>query len=52
MTSAAAHNEEVEDFVAAEILVLQIENREFERIDDTTGSIDDTTGKKPYESCC
>ena len=49
MTYASAHDKEVEHFVGAEELMLRIEDRQLQGIDDTACGIDDATGQKPEE---
>jgi len=44
VTDASAHYEQMKDFMASEILMLAVENRELQCVDDTANSIDDTTG--------
>ena len=43
MTDASAHYEQMKDFLASEILMLAVENRELQCVDDTANCIDDTT---------
>ena len=51
MAGTSAHHEEVEDFVAAEILMLTVENRKLQCIDHTTDCVNDSAGEKPSEFC-
>lgn len=50
MACTAAHNKQVEDLMASEIFVFQIEDRELKRIDDAADGIDDAAGKQPDKS--
>ena len=49
MASAPAHYKEVEDLVAAEVLMPVVEKRQLQRVDDAAHRIDDTAGKEPAE---
>ena len=49
MTKASAHDEEVEDFVGAEILMAGVKDRELQRVDHTASSIYDAASKEPKE---
>ena len=51
MAGTSAHHEEVEDFVAAEILMLSVENRKLQCIDHTADCVNDSAGEKPSEFC-
>ena len=44
VADTSSHYEQVKDFMASEILMLAVENRELQCVDDTANSIDDTTG--------
>ena len=44
MAETSTHYEQMKDFMASEILMLAVENRELQCVDDTANSIDDTTG--------
>lgn len=50
MADTSAHNEEMEYFVGAETLVLGIEYRKLQCIDDAAYGIDDSACQKPKES--
>ena len=50
MAEASAHDEEMEDLVGAEIFMLRVEDRQFQRVDHTADGIDDAAGEKPCES--
>lgn len=50
MAETAAHDEQVEDLVGAEVFVPGIENRQFQGINDAAHRIDDAAGQKPSES--
>ena len=47
MAEASAHDEEMEDLVGAEIFMLRVEDRQFQRVDHTADGIDDAAGEKP-----
>lgn len=49
MADAARHDEQMEDFVRAEISVLRIENRKLQRIDDAAYGVEDAAGQKPQK---
>ncbi len=49
MTETSAHDEEMEDLVASEVLVLSVEDRKFQCVDDAADRVDDTTGQEPSE---
>ena len=49
MTYASAHDEEVEYFVGAEVLVFCIEDWQLQGIDDTTNGVDDAACQQPQE---
>lgn len=51
MAEAAAHDEEVEDFMGAEVFMPAVEERELEGIDYSTDGIDDASCQKPVEGC-
>ena len=51
MACTSAHHEEVEDFVAAKILMLIVENRKLQCIDHTADRVNDSAGEKPSEFC-
>ena len=50
MAEASAHDEEMEDLVGAEIFMLRVEDRQFQRVDHTADGIDDAAGKEPSEA--
>ena len=50
MADASAHDEQVKNFVRAEIFMKGIENRKLERINYAAYCIDDAACKKPPES--
>ena len=51
MAGTSEHDKEVEDFVAAEILMLTVENRKLQCIDHTADCVEDSAGEKPSEFC-
>lgn len=50
MAEASNHDENVEDFVAAEVFVFVVENRELQGIDDSADGVDDSACEEPAES--
>lgn len=56
MAEASAHDEEMEDLVGAEIFMLRVEDRQFQRVDHTADGIDDAAGEQPCKGrwceCC
>ena len=50
MAEAAAHHEEMEDFMGTEVLMSAVKNRKFQCVDHTADGIDDTAGKEPHKS--
>lgn len=50
MADASAHDEQMKNFVRAEIFMKGIENRKLERINYAANCIDDAACKKPPES--
>jgi len=51
MAGASTHDEEMENFMTAEILMPAVEDRKLQRIDHTSDRIDDAARQKPSESC-
>ena len=49
MAEASAHDEEMEDLVGAEIFMLRVEDRQFQRVDDSADGIDNAACQKPAE---
>ena len=49
MACASAHYKQMEDLMAAEILMSAVEDRQFQRIDHSPRGIDDPACKKPSE---
>ena len=49
MADAPAHHKQVKDFMGAEMLVLRVEDRQLEGVDDTAYGVDDTARQKPQE---
>lgn len=51
VAGASAHDEEMEDLVAAEVLVLAVKDRELQRVDHTAHGVDDASCEEPSEGC-
>lgn len=49
VAEASTHDEKMEDLVASEVLVLSVEDRKFQCVDDAADRVDDTTGQEPSE---
>ena len=49
MAGAAAHNEQVEDFVASEVLMSVVEDGQLQRVDYAADGVNDSSGEKPAE---
>ena len=49
VAEASTHDEKMEDLVASEVLVLSIEDRKFQCVDDAADRVDDTTGQEPSD---
>lgn len=50
VTGTAQHNENMKDFVGAKVLVVGIEKRKLQSIDDAADGVDDTARQKPSKS--
>ena len=50
MAEASAHHEKVEDFMASEVLVLSVEDRKFQCVDNTADGVNNTACQEPAES--
>lgn len=50
VAQASAHDEQVEDLVGAEILMLGVEERQLQGIDDSAHGVDDAARQKPGEA--
>ena len=46
MAEASAHDEEMEDLVGAEIFMLRVEDRQFQRVDHTADGVDDALDER------
>ena len=51
MAEASAHHKQMENFMRAEILMLCIEKRKLQGIDNAADGVDDAAGKKPAKGC-
>ena len=51
VAGASAHDEEMEDLVAAEVFMPAVEDWKLQRVDHTAHGVDDPSGEEPSEGC-
>ena len=51
MTQASPHDEQMKNFMGAEVLVSGIKNRKLQGVDNAAYGIDDASGEEPAKGC-
>ena len=51
MAEASGHDEQVENFVGAEIFVSGVEQREFQGVNDSADGVNNSSGQQPAKTC-
>ncbi len=49
MTDASSHYEEMKNFMGAKVGMFGVEDREFQRVDNASDCVNDTSGEEPQE---